>query len=84
MKFVDEEICGGCDLVIHAVFDSEELHAHRVGNIRCPECGTVNPPCNECEDNLACDDCPWKGASISKAMSDDDYDYYERTGMVRK
>ena len=41
--------------------------------IKCPECGTIIKPCNECDDNNRCADCPWKNASISEAMSDEDH-----------
>lgn len=76
MEMVTENYCDQCDNVLHAVFDEKEFYAHNVGRIACPECGTIAVPCNECEDykHKSCDnDCPWKKAKITTAMSDEEY-----------
>jgi hypothetical protein len=67
-----ENYCDGCDNVVHQVFNEEDFYNHKVGLIKCPECGTIIKPCNECDHNN-CVDCPWKSASISEAMSDEEH-----------
>lgn len=74
-----EEYCGECDETVHQVFTEKAFSAHKVGRIRCPNCGHAILPCNECEDHDACGDCPWKRAEIDKPMSDEAYIRFIRT-----
>lgn len=74
-----EDYCTECDEEVHQVFGEKAFLAHQVGRVRCPTCGSIVLPCNECEDNLACDNCPWASASIEKSMSDEAYIRYIRT-----
>ena len=49
---VEEEVCTNCDHVIRYVHEDGK----RV--VTCPECGTVNPLCNECDpDTKKCSEC---------------------------
>ena len=74
-----EEYCDECDETVHQVFTEKAFLAHKVGRIRCPNCGHVILPCNECGDHDACGDCcPWRHAEIDKPMSDEAYIHYLR------
>ena len=63
-----------CDWPINTTCDSEDFWAHKVGRVRCPKCGTVVLPCNECaaETPLGerdCGNCPWSNAEILEENS---------------
>lgn len=82
MKATTENYCGtatgGCDNALLAIFDSDEFWAFKVGPVRCPDCGEVNMPCNECfgtsiEDEFGCSNCPWKNARVTDAMTDEEF-----------
>lgn len=79
MCILTENYCDECNEVVHAVFDERDFYAHKIGTIRCPACGHIIMPCNECEDHDACGDCPWSRLHESKAsaaMSDEAYIHY--------
>ena len=73
-----EEYCNECDEVLHQAFSTKAFYNCKVGRLRCPKCGAVMVPCNECEDHDACNNCPWKDAEICDAMSDEAYIHYLR------
>jgi len=79
MPIMTENYCPECNEVVHAVFDSEDFYAHRIGAVLCPVCGSVIEPCNECEDHTACDNCPWRHEPATEAMSDEAYIRYMRS-----
>ena len=74
-----EDYCCECDETVHQVFSEKDFFAHKVGRIRCPNCGHAILPCNECEDHDACGNCPWKKAAVYDAMSDEAYIRHLRT-----
>lgn len=59
-----EDYCCECDGVINAECDCEDFNSHKAGRVRCPMCGAVNLPCNECADHTACNNCPYVNAKI--------------------
>ena len=71
LTMLTENYCDECYEVVHAVFDMDDFYAHRIGTIRCPNCGHVIMPCNECDDHDGCGDCPWRGVHPEEAMSDE-------------
>ena len=73
MSMMTENYCDGCDNVVHQVFNVEDFYTHKVGLIQCPECGTIIKPCNECDDNSRCADCPWNKAKVSDSMSEEEH-----------
>ena len=79
MSMMTENYCDECDAVVHAVFDEDDFYNHRVGTVKCPDCGETILPCNECEDHSACSQCPWSGVPATEAMSDEAYVRYERS-----
>jgi len=75
-KIITENYCDECDEEIHALFDEDKFFAHKVGALKCPACGAIVMPCNECEDHDACGDCPWRGCKPVKGMSEMSYVKY--------
>lgn len=69
MKLEMENTCTQCDTVIESECDDEEFFAHKVGRIICPECGTINFPCNECMEHWECWHCPYANAKIINERS---------------
>lgn len=72
--FITENYCDNCDSVVHVTFKVAAFWTFRVGRVRCPSCGFVIKPCNECfgtdiEDVLGCVKCPWNDSEISDAQS---------------
>lgn len=59
-----ENYCTECDNVIDAECDEEDFFSHKVGRIKCPKCGTINRPCNECVEHWECWHCPWNNAEV--------------------
>ena len=78
--WMTENYCDGCDFVVHQVFNKDDFCEHKVGAVKCPECGTVIMPCNECdEESQDCDNCPWKNSVVSDDMSDKEYvEWYKK------
>lgn len=74
MEMLTENHCDGCDEYLHAVVDTEDFFAYKVGRIRC-SCGYISMPCNECPlDHIKdCPTCPYKDAEIVNAMSAQEY-----------
>jgi len=75
MKMEMENTCTKCDCTISTVCNAEDFWAHKVGRVRCPECGAIVMPCNECAaetpiDKRDCDNCPWKRAKILEEKND--------------
>ena len=65
-----ENFCDTCDAVVNVVFGVEDFWAFKVGRVRCPACGAVLMPCNECfgtdvSDKYGCAKCPWGDAAVS-------------------
>ena len=64
-----ENTCNRCDCTVDTKCDEDAFWLHKVGRIRCPECGAVILPCNECAAETPyserdCDNCPWKKAKF--------------------
>ena len=80
MEMMTENYCEGCDFVVHQVFNEDEFYDHKVGAIKCPECGTVIMPCNECDvEHQDCENCPWKNSMVSDDMDDEEYlEWYKK------
>ena len=76
MDMLTENYCDECDEVVHAVFDDEDFRNHRVGSVKCPKCGHIIMPCNECENRAGCGNCPWASCHPEKAMSDEAFVRY--------
>ncbi len=69
-----ENFCDECDSVVNAAFDVERFWRYEVGRVRCPTCGAIVSPCNECfgtdiKDSVGCDECPWGASAISDAQT---------------
>lgn len=71
----DTEICGecGCEYTTLLPDASDDFHAGRIGRVKCPNCGHVEPPCDLCQGipltdehghEHNCNACPWKDAEI--------------------
>jgi hypothetical protein len=73
MDMMSENYCDECDNVVHQVFNDEDFYNHKVGLIECPECGHIISPCNECDNNDNCEECPWRKAKISDAMTEEEH-----------
>jgi hypothetical protein len=74
MKFMLEEYCDECDMVVHQVVDDKDFLDGKIGGIKCPVCGSVVMPCNACYDeDKNCDYCPFKTATPIEAMTDEDH-----------
>lgn len=81
MEIMTENYCGECDEVVHAAFDLEQLRVAYRGSVRCPNCGHVIPPCNECDfDHVnQCRDCPYLKMPHSEAITDEEFvDWHRR------
>ena len=68
-----ENYCDECDNVVNQVFNDEDFYNHKVGLIKCPECGHIISPCNECDNNDNCEECPWRKAKISDALTEEEH-----------
>ena len=74
ISIMTENYCDECDNVVHQVFNFGDFYNHKVGLVKCPECGTIIKPCNECDDDdKNCLFCPWKNASVSDAISEEEH-----------
>lgn len=69
-EMMTENYCDECDNVVHQIFDVEDFYNYKVGLIRCPECGNIVIPCNECDNNDKCEECPWNNAKVSDAITE--------------
>lgn len=70
-----ENFCDVCDSVVSVSFAIENFWNFKVGRARCPTCGAIVLPCNECfgtniSDRFGCAKCPWRNSSISKEKDD--------------
>ncbi len=68
-----ENFCDECDSVVNAAFDVERFWRHEVGRVRCPTCGAVVAPCNECfgtdiQEKFGCGACPWRSSAVAEAQ----------------
>lgn len=80
-EMVMENYCQECDDVVHSVCNSTDFYDFKVGLIRCPTCGSIIHPCNECLDENGqhyncgenCSTCPWKNAKVLEPMEEEDY-----------
>ena len=72
-EMMTENYCNGCDNVVHQIFNVEDFYNYKVGLIKCPECGTIIKPCNECDNNDNCAECPWNMAKVSDPITDEEH-----------
>ena len=68
-----ENYCCECDEVVHCVIDVDDFYAHKCGAIKCPNCGSLIMPCNECEERDKCNECPYKNSTVAEAMTEEDF-----------
>jgi hypothetical protein len=73
IDIMTENYCDECDNVVHQVFNIEDFYNYKVGLVKCPECGTIIKPCNECDNNDNCAECPWNKAKVSDAISEEEH-----------
>lgn len=79
-----ENYCDECDEMVHTLVNEKDFYDFKVGRIRCPNCGAIIHPCNECLDEngqhydcgINCKDCPWYKAKIVKPLTDEEYMRY--------
>lgn len=71
-----ENYCDECGNEVHTILDKDDFWNHKIGLIRCNECGHIIKPCNECsgeKDFSVCANCPWTNAKIVDCPTDEEY-----------